>query len=158
MLIIDINDQERDCEEIFADPQWPGFITAKYVSKNQNHREHLEWYPVKEFLEKNQELTKILDNIPIPPKDDLGDVTHSGEFYLEDITKDWQNNIYVGFYVWISRGTGESQVRLIKSNTKNTLTIDPSWDILPNKKSQYVISNNIHDVKILGNTLPQFES
>lgn len=158
MLIIDINDHERECEEIKVDPQWPGFIAVKYISKNQNRGEHLEWYPIKEFLEKNQELAKILDNIPIPPKDDLGVVTHSGEFYLEDTSKNWVNNSYASFYVWISRGTGEGQVRLIKSNTKDNLTIDRPWEILPDEKSQYVISYNIHDVKILGNTLPQFES
>lgn len=158
MLIIDINNQERDCQEIKIDPQWPGFITVKYISKNRQNQEHLEWYPIKEFMAKNPTLSKTLGNIPDLPKDDLGIVTHSGEYYLEDTTKNWSNNLYAGFFVWISRGAGESQVRLIKSNTKNNLTIDRPWDILPDTKSQYVISYNIHDVKILGNTLPQSES
>jgi hypothetical protein len=156
--IIDINDQPRECKEILIDPQWPGFITAKFISKNNPDRHHLEWYPINEFVEKNPQLSKVLGNISLPPKEDLGVVTHSGEFYLEDTNKEWQNNIYVGFYVWISRGTGEGQVRLIKSNTKNNLTIDRSWDILPDTKSQYVVSFNIHDAKILGNNLPQFQS
>lgn len=155
MKIIDINNQTRECEEILIDPQWPGFVTAKFISKNDPKRQHSEWYPIKEFVEKNPKVSKILGNISIPPKEDLGVVTHSGEFYLEDINKDWQNNIYTSFYVWISRGTGEGQVRLIKSNSKNTLTIDQAWDTLPDTKSQYVVSSNIHDVKILGNTLPQ---
>lgn len=154
MRIIDINDQERDCDEVLIDPLWPGFVTAKFVSKNNPQRNHVEWYPIKEFLEKNPSFEKGLGDIAIPPKDDLGTVSHSGELYLEDVNKNWQNNLYVGFYVWISRGVGESQVRLIKSNSKNTLTIDRAWDTLPQEKSQYVISYNIHDVKILGNTLP----
>jgi hypothetical protein len=154
MLIIDINGQERDCESINIDTQWPGFVTANFVSKNDPQRKHVEWYPIKEFLEKNPQTSKFLGNIAPPPKDDLGIVTHCGEFYLEDTTKDWTNNIYTGYYVWISRGTGESQVRLIKTNSKNNLTIDRAWEIMPDNKSQYVISYNIHDVKILGNTLP----
>ena len=139
MLIVDVNDQPRECEEIKIDPQWPGFVTVKYVSKNRNNKERYEWYPLKEFLEKNPEIAKSLGNIAAPPKDDLGIVSHCGEFYLEDSSKNWQSNIYVGYYVWISRGIGESQVRLIKSNTKNNLTIDRAWEIVPDDKSQYVI-------------------
>ena len=155
MWIVDINGQNRECERILVDPQWPGFITVNFVSKNNPERKHIEWYPVKEFLEKNPDITKKIGNIPTPAKDDLGVVTHCGETYLEDTTKNWKSNIYTGFFVWISRGTGEAQVRLIKSNTKNTLNIDRAWDTLPNEKSQYVVSYNIHDVKILGNTLPK---
>jgi hypothetical protein len=155
MKIIDINGQKRECHEASIDPRWPGFITVEFISQNRQGKKHLEWYPLKDFLEMNPKIAKVLGDIPPAPQDDLGVVSHSGEFYLEDTNKNWQNNIYVGFHLWISRGTGEGQVRLIKSNTKNTVTIDRAWELLPDNKSQYVISYNIHDVKILGNCLPQ---
>lgn len=158
MKIIDINGDQRDCEQVLLDKQYPGFVTVEFKSKNNPSRSHFEWYPIDDFTQKNPKLSQILGNPTPPPKGDLGIVTHSGDFYLEDTTKDWQNNIFVGFMVWISRGTGESQVRTIKSNTKNTLTIDPPWTLLPDQKSQYVISRDIHDVKILNNQLPQFQT
>ena len=156
MKVIDVNGNERDCEQVLLDNKYPGFITVEFKSKNRPNQSHFEWYPITDFNQKNPNLSKTLGNPSPPPKSDLGVVTHSGEFYLEDITKDWQDNIFVGFMVWISRGTGEGQVRNIKSNTKNTLTIDQVWETLPDQKSQYLISYDIHDVKILNNSLPQY--
>ena len=155
MKIIDINNSERECEQVLIDPKYPGFVTVEFKSKSNPARTHFEWYPIDDFNLKNPELSNILGNPNPPPKSDLGVVTHSGESYLEDTTKDWQNNIFVGFMVWISRGTGEGQVRLIKSNTKNNLTIDQAWETLPDQKSQYLVSHDIHDVKILNNQLPE---
>ncbi|MBP9817219.1 hypothetical protein KBC75_00495 [Candidatus Shapirobacteria bacterium] len=154
MIITDINGSQRECVETRIDPQYPGFVTVVYASKNRPGDKHVEWYPMEEFMKLNPEVVTVLGGMPNTPKDDLGVVTHAGEMYMEDTKKDWQTNIYVGFYVWISRGEGEAQVRLIKSNSKNTLTIDRVWDKVPNTTSQYVISHNIHDVKILGNELP----
>lgn len=157
MKIIDINGDERDCDEVKLDKQYPGFITVKYTSPRRPEHQYVEWYPIEEFNKNNPELSTVLGNPTPPPKGDLGVVSHSGEFYIEDITKDWTDNIFVGFMLWISRGTGEGQVKTIKSNTKNTLTVDSAFDPLPDQKSQYLISYDIHDVKILGNNLPQFQ-
>lgn len=156
MKIIDLNGFERDCDEVKLDQAFPGFITVKYTSTRPPHNQYTEWYPIDEFNKNNPELSKILGNPVPPPKSELGVVSHSGEFYLEDTSKNWDNNIFVGYMVWISRGTGEGQVKLIKSNTKNNLTIDTAWDVLPDIKSQYVISRDIHDVKIMGNNLPEY--
>jgi len=153
MQVIDINGNHRECEQIFIDPKYPGFVTVEFKSKRRPES-HFEWYSIDDFNKKNPDLSKKIGSPTPPPKSDLGVVTHSGEFYLEDVSKDWQDNIFVGFMVWISRGTGEGQVRTIKSNTKNTLTIDSSWNPMPDQKSQYLISYDIHDVKILGNQLP----
>lgn len=155
MLVIDLNGQSRDCDEVSIDNNFPGFVTLKFTSKTRPNSQHTEWYPIDEFNNNNPELSSVLGNPVPPPKSDLGTVTHSGEFYLEDTAKNWQDNIFTGFLVWIARGTGEGQVRLIKGNSKNNLTIDQAWTILPDIKSQYVISHDIHDVKILENQLPQ---
>lgn len=58
---------------------------------------------------------------------------------------------------WISRGKGEGQIRTILKNNHNTLIINKEWEIIPDITSQYVISHNVHNPKILGNTLPQYE-
>ncbi len=155
MRVVDLNGHIRDCDEVSLDQKYPGFISVKFTSKTNPERQHLEWYPIDEFNKNNPELSQILGNPTPPPRSDLGVVSHSGEYYLEDVSKNWVDNIYVGYMLWISRGTGEGQVRLIKSNSKNNLTIDQPWQILPDQKSQYVISLDIHDVKILDNQLPE---
>lgn len=158
MLVIDLNGQSRDCDEASIDQNFPGFVSLKFTSKTHPDTQYTQWYPIDEFNKNNPELSKILGNPIPPPQSDLGVVSHAGEFYLEDTSKNWSDNIFVSYLVWISRGPGEGQVRLIKSNNKNNLTVDQAWQILPDTKSQYVISRDIHDVKILENQLPQFES
>ena len=128
-------------------------MTLKFTSRNRG-RQYLEWCPIDEFNKNNPELSAVLGSPTPPPKSDLGVATHGGEFYLEDTTKNWEDNLYVGYMVWIARGMGEGQIRLIKSNSKNNLTIDKAWQIIPNETSQYVVSRDIHDVKILDNRLP----
>jgi len=155
MKLIDINDRQREAEEVTLDPRYPGFVTVKYKTNRAPDTFYVEWYPIGDFSDKNPELAKLLGNPAPPPKSDLGICTHSGEFYLEDTSKSWRDNIFTSYMVWISRGTGEGQVRLVKSNSKNNLTIDQPWTILPDTTSQYVVSLDIHDVKILDNKLPQ---
>lgn len=157
MNVIDLNGQIRDCQKCYLDPTYPGFVTVLFVSKIRANHKHTEWYPLADFQRLNPEIYKSLGSPSQPPSDELGVVSHAGEFYLEDTSKNWGTNIFVGYMVWISRGPGEGQVRLVKSNSKNSLTIDMPWETVPNTKSQYLISLDIHDVKILDNQLPQFK-
>jgi hypothetical protein len=51
----------------------------------------------------------------------------------------WTANCWKDFVVEITEGKGAGQYRLIKSNTANTLTVDPPWDVVPDATSIYAI-------------------
>lgn len=51
----------------------------------------------------------------------------------------WRINRWVGFTVEIVEGTGEGQVRLVASNTADTLTVNVAWDIVPDNTSVFKI-------------------
>lgn len=58
---------------------------------------------------------------------------------LQDTTKSWVVNQWVGYGVRIFSGTGEDQFRQIVSNTSNTLTV-AAWDtITPDATTKYFI-------------------
>lgn len=154
MKIIDINGNERECIKVYPDKDYPGYMRVEFKTKVRSHH---EWYPIEEFIKNNPTLKKITVDAPRVAEETLGVVSSSSKNELTDKKQNWELNIYVGFPVWISRGLGEGQVRIITSNTSNTLVIDKPWDILPNKTSQYVISHNIHDPQVRGNTLPWME-
>lgn len=160
MKIVDINGKERDCLSANIDPKWPGFVLVKYVSNRDKNKPREEWYPIEEFEIHNKELLKKLrkkGDIDPEEIETLGIVSSATKNLIRDKSKDWKKDIYKGFPIWISRGKGEGQVRKVVSNTKDTLTVDEDWDIVPNSSSQYVLSFNIHDVHVLGNTLPGYE-
>ncbi len=154
MKIIDINGNMRDCFKAYADPSYPGYMKIEY--KN-TVRSYSDWYPIKEFISNNPTLEHLTTSAAPTALDDLGVVAKSSPLTLKDSSKRWQTNIYADFPVWISRGKGEGQTRKVTSNTHNVLTIDKEWDILPDESSQYVLSHNIHDPQVLGNTLPTEE-
>ncbi len=56
---------------------------------------------------------------------------------LVDTSKNWPTNYYAGWYVRIKSGTGAAQMRLIASNTNNTLTVLGAWTVTPNATSVY---------------------
>jgi len=58
---------------------------------------------------------------------------------LQDTTKTWGENQWSGRNVHISGGTGEGQDRNVDSNTSDTLTISPDWDVTPDGTSTYDI-------------------
>lgn len=147
MLIIDINDNQREAKSIVPDPNYPGFLKVEFLKR-------FDWYSVKEFLEKNPALAYLVKQVRAIPEDTLGVVTTATETTLRDTKQNLKENAYVGFIVWISRGLGEGQKRLITGNTANSITIDTAWEIQPDSTSQYVLSHNIHDVSPHGNTLP----
>lgn len=156
MKIIDINGKERECLEISVDNEYPGFLKVKYASVNRPNHIYFEWYRKEEFIKNNPTLKHFAQSIA-DIKEDLGVVSKATENSLTDKTKNWQKNIFAGYPLWISRGKGEGQIRTILKNTQNTLIIDKEWELIPDKTSQYVISHNVHNPKILGNTLPQYE-
>ncbi len=150
MKIIDINDTTREAKEVFPDPDYPGFM--KIVFKN-----HHEWYSIREFLQKNPHLKHLTNNAPDLPEDLVGRVTKAGKTYIKDTDLNLQENSYLGFFVWISRGAGEGQVRTIIKNDRNKFTIDQAWDVPPDHTSQYVITSNEQKAKAMGNQLAEVE-
>lgn len=157
MKIIDINGEERDCVSVSPDPKFAGYMKVEFASKNRIGYTHSEWYPVTDFIKNNPSLKHLTTSAPKVINDDLGVVTSAKKDSLIDKSKKWNIDDYVGFPLWISRGKGEGQTRSVVSNTKNTLVVDKSWNEIPNNSSQYVLSHNVHDPQVKGNTLPAAE-
>lgn len=151
MEIIDINGNKRECHSVATDKDYPGYV--KITFKN-DRREYYEWYTIEEFKLKNPNHPLPTGKLNKPAYEDLGRVSSSTEFTLTDKIKSWPENVFKDLPLWISRGKGESQVRTVKSNGKNTMVIDKAWVILPDKTSQYVVSPNIHSPHIFGNKFP----
>lgn len=152
MKIIDINGSERDCLEVSSDPAYPGFIKVIIPSLRNPDQPRTEWYPIADFIARNPEFQSTI--AAPPPPDQTGAITKASKNSITDDTQNWTPNIYKDFTLWISRGTGEGQTRLITKNSLNTVYVDTPWVTKPDKTSQYVISHNIHDPVPLGNTLP----
>ena len=157
MTITDINGSVRECLSISPDKDWPGYMKIEYQSKIRKDYKHSEWYPVGDFIKNNPKLKHLATTAIKPTPEVLGVVSKAGKYSLTDKNKKWDENCFTGSPIWISRGKGEAQVRKVVGNTKNTINIDKKWEIIPNKTSQYIISNNIHNPQILGNTLPGIE-
>jgi len=156
MKIIDINGLERECAEVVSDPSYPGFVKVLLPSHRTPDSPRTEWYPIADFLARNPNLK---DTIPAPPPPDLtGIVTKVGKNYLTDNTQNWAPNVYKDFILWISRGSGEGQTRIIIKNNHNTAYTNKPWDTRPDKTSQYVISHNVHNPIPQGNQLPTEEA
>jgi flagellar hook-associated protein 1 FlgK len=58
---------------------------------------------------------------------------------LQDTTKNWVTNQWVGYRVRIFSGTGEDQARVVTSNTSNTLTVSAWTTITPDATTLYFI-------------------
>lgn len=155
MKIIDINGYERDCVKAFPDKDYPGYMRVEFKTEVRSH--HV-WYPIPDFIKNNPKLANLASGATVAAEDIVGVVSGSTDKELTDKKQKWQINDYAGFPIWISRGTGEGQVRTVTSNTSNTVVIDLPWDTKPNKTSQYVISRNIHEPQILNNELPEIEA
>jgi hypothetical protein len=50
---------------------------------------------------------------------------------LKDTGAGWTVNAYAGYWVTITDGPGVTQSRIILSNTADTLTVSPSWLVIP---------------------------
>lgn len=160
MKIIDINNQERNCDKVYLDPHWPGYVTVLFVSKNRPGYKHTEWMPQVQFFQNNPELKgKVSADFspdPLPPQI-AGVVTSTGANSLSDNTKKWKTNLYASYFCWISRGKGEGQVRVILKNTAQKLTLDKPWETKPNKTSQYAIVHHKPQATNNHNTLPEVD-
>jgi len=146
MKIIDSNGQQRECVSVEPDKKFPGYVKANFESKIRKGFEHSEWYPMEEFYKNNPKLkpSKVIKD---ETKEEVGVVTIAGPKYLQDITKNWKKNMFSGIPVWISRGKGESQQRIVVNNDKNKLYIE------------YVISFNVQEnIEAQGNTLPDIKT
>lgn len=160
MKIIDINNRERNCEKVFLDPHWPGFVTVLFVSKTRPGYKHTEWMPIEQFFNNNPHLKDKVTNDDTPikrPPQIAGEVSSATKDSLTDKTRSWVTNVYAGMYVWISRGKGEGQIRTILKNTKTRVTIDKPWDTRPDDTSQYSLVYNKPTTPPAGNTLPVAE-
>lgn len=139
------------------DPNWPGFVSVNYPSKSNPEKIRTDWIPIQTFIDKNPNYQDLIENYktqkPLPPQI-TGIATSAQENSLSDTTQNWQKNIYAGFFVWISRGLGEGQVKCILANTKNKLLLDSVWEIKPNKTSQYTVVYLKPTVSVMNNTLP----
>ena len=147
MQIVDINGTERNCKSVALDPTYPGYMRIEF-------RAHHEWFTIKEFLQFNPNLAHLVSGAPKLPDEDLGVVTSASSDSLKDTKKNWKVNDYISFTLWISRGKGESQTRTVTKNSHNTLYVDRPWETKPDKTSQYVLTHEVHDSVIHGNSLP----
>ena len=158
MKIIDINNNERECDRVFLDPSWPGYVTVIIPSRVDPEKKRTEWIPMLNFKNNNPDYENKIENfkgtVPLPPQIS-GVVSSSKPDSISDSTQKWATNIYAGFYCWISRGSGEGQVRVILNNTKTKLVVDKNWDKKPDKTSQYTIVYSKPSVSVMNNTLPE---
>ena len=68
------------------------------------------------------------------------------------------NLAYAGMVVRIVEGTGRGQERSISTNTATTLTVTPSWTVIPDATSEFVIAEASWRFAAVSNTSPvQFE-
>lgn len=73
---------------------------------------------------------------------DSGTAVSGGVNTLGDTLKGWSTPILPAgrnAVVFIDEGAGKGQVRLVTSNTLNTLTVWPNWDTIPDNTSKYRI-------------------
>jgi hypothetical protein len=154
MQIIDVNGEKRECLSISPDSNFPGYLKIKYQSRFRKNYQHVEWYDKKEFIKNNPKLANLATSVTDPWKEELGIVSSASSITLTDKLKKWQPNEFKNYPIWISRGKGEGQTRVVNQNTIDTLILNSEWKIIPNKTSQYLISHNVHDPQVMGNTLP----
>jgi hypothetical protein len=159
MDIIDVNGNSRKCVSAVPDSSFPGFMKIEYKSKNRKGYVHFEWYSINDFIKNNPKHSKLARGAKQLPGEDLGVVSKAGKDFIEDATKNWPKNIFIGTPVWVSRGKGEGQLRKVIKNDKNKLFTDKPWKVIPDKSSQYVVSHNVNkDIKAVGNNLPGIET
>lgn len=80
-------------------------------------------------------------------------VTSATATTLTDTSQTWSKNAFyattaAGWMVYTVSGTGADQLRLIGSNTANTLTVTPAWDTVPDDTTEYAIYDGIGNVHL----------
>lgn len=155
MIIVDINGAERECLSVRPDKDWPGFLKVQFKNKR---RSYSQWYSVSDFKINNPQLVHLAEGAAEPPPEVVGTVSKATPLSLTCKKQKWKINLYAGMPVWVARGKGEGQVRTVLFNTKDTLTVDRKWEIAPDETSQFLISYNVHNPQISGNTLPEIDN
>ena len=140
MKIVDINGKQRECIKAFADSSYPGFVRVEY--ENPKRKYHV-WIPIDDFEKNNPGILGVQDQIHHPPPEITSTPTSATKSTLTDSTQQWDESIYRGLHVWIGRGQGEGQSKEIIANTSDTLILKEHWETIPDKTSQYVISEHI---------------
>jgi hypothetical protein len=79
-----------------------------------------------------------------------GTATSATSTTLVNTSKTWTVNSWANYQVRITAGTGVGQIRIITSNTSNTLTV-PTWTTTPDATSQYAIEGNDDYIYLMGN-------
>lgn len=59
---------------------------------------------------------------------------------ITDTTKEWVDNQYENYVVWVYSGTGSGQYAEIISNTSTELTVSPAFTTTPDNTSKYKIT------------------
>lgn len=70
---------------------------------------------------------------------EAGTVSSSGDETLTESGKTWSADQWKGYSVRIRLGTGAGQIRSIRENTSEQLTIEPAWGTHPGAGAKYVI-------------------
>ena len=155
MQITDINNRLRECNRVFLDPAWPGYVSVEFARKADPTQTRIEWMPISDFASKNPSLIEMFaGKSTAPAPDTAGIVTTASKDTLVDSSANWGKNAYAGYFVWISRGPGDGTTRTIMKNTNTILYIDKPWDKKPTKDSQYTIvaklpTNHAHSGQVL---------
>ena len=86
--------------------------------------------------------TLIASDISLSSVLDYGTASSATSTTLTESTKKWATDVWKGAIVSIVRGTGSGQVRVISSNTSDTITV-PAFTTTPDTTSEYKIVTNI---------------
>lgn len=76
---------------------------------------------------------------------------------IEDTSKTWTTDEFVGRFCVISFGTGESSTRKIVSNTSTTLTLEHDWHVIPDATSLFYIVDSVYRNTSIYSLNPVFE-
>src|SRR5665213_253112 len=82
--------------------------------------------------------------------------TTGGEpFTMTDTAAAWTPNAFTGYYVRITGGTGQGQVRVIISNTATAITVSQDWNALsaPDATSEFTVTDINHNTISVGSLL-----
>ena len=95
---------------------------------------------VNQFIEDACDMVDHLCNTTFWVNEDSGTAdAGAGDDELDDATKTWVADAYIGSYCWIYGGTGIGQIREITDNTTTKLTLDRDWTTNPDATSTYRI-------------------
>lgn len=75
----------------------------------------------------------------VTDKSSTGNITNASSEFIEDSHQNWPTNTWTGYYIYIASGNCAGQVHKIIGNTATTINISPTFSILPNVNSSFII-------------------